>query len=327
MEAKEVLVIVLVFLFCISGSALAGEPVFGTALAGMGGAGVALTKDVYAAYWNPAGLARINKFSIAPNLAFFTDNPSQLTKWTDYFQGGDQPGEGLKAAAGGIVGFATPRFAINMLGKAALDASPAEGEPGRAEALVIYNSKISMAAPIPLGSRTLALGGTLNYFSGHEYTAGLPEEGTSVDLFSQQVYSGQGQSLDLGAQFDLTDSLWLGITAWNVLGNFQWDESHSLVSLQSTEPRFQAGLAWDRPSFRAAFDWEWDQKKLRRYHLGLAKDFWKLFTIRVGGIIEPEKELVYTGGFSLRLGAFSVNFAANYQEPAWSGTVSMAINM
>ncbi len=299
---------------------------FGTELTGMGGAGVALIKDVYAAVWNPAGLARVNRFSIEPNLSFFTTQPEVLGEYRDYLNGAELPADPLHFEAGGIVGFATPRFAFNMAGQALGVTTPAVGEtPYQSEAALVYNSKVSMAWPLPILGRTLALGTTFNYYSAHKYEAGLTADFADVD--STSTYVGAGRSFDVGAQIDLAGNLRLGLVARDIGGTFEWGRDDFVSRVQPVTPTYQAGLGWDGRSLRAAFDWEWDEADLRRYRIGLAKDFWRLFTIRVGGIIEPEQEPTYTGGLSLRLGAFSLNLAAANQAEAWQATVSMALNM
>lgn len=306
----------------LSTSTSASELFFGTRLAGMGGAGVALTDDVYAAYWNPAGLTRVDKFSIAPNISAFTPDSETIGEWVEYFGGKSSlPSEPATVATGGMFGFATSRFAMNMLGAVKVNAN---GSQESSEALLLYNSKLSMAYPIGLGSRTLSLGGTLNYYNGWVYAASLAEDWQNDSW--RDVFRGQGQSMDFGAQVDLTKSIRLGFVARNLLANYDWSESASLASWQDGAPRYQAGIAWDRPSFQAAFDWEWNQEELRRYRVGFSKDLW-IFTLRLGGIIEPEIEPTYTGGVSLRLGGVSFNMAAAHQDPAWTGTVSMAINL
>lgn len=300
---------------------------FGTEMTGMGGAGVALTKDVYAAVWNPAGLARVNRFSIEPNLSFYTDQPAVLRDLVDYhFSGAELPTEPLHFEAGGMAGFATPRFAINMGGQALGFQTPsAEAASYHAEGVLVYNSKISMALPLPILGRTLAVGTTFNYYAAQKYEAWLDRDFACLDYRFNPA--GTGRSLDVGAQIDLAGNLRVGCVARNIRGNFKWDQDDLVSFVQPVTPTYQAGIGWDGRNLRAAFDWEWNEDDLRRYRIGLAKDFWRVFTVRVGGIIEPEAEPTYTGGFSLRLGALSLNLAAANQADAWRATVSMALNM
>lgn len=314
-----VLCCTLIFLCSLVIQVAAEELTFGTDLAGMGGAGVALTDDVYATYWNPAGLTRIKHFSIAPNLAGLVNTPKTVAQWDDYINNdGSRPEEGATALAGGMVGFATSRFAFNMLGQVRVDVAE------EAQGLLLYNSKVSVAYPITLGGRQLSFGGTYNYYSGHLYQT-TPED--LERILEAKTDSKQGFSLDLGVQAQLTSWLSLGFVGRDLYGHYEWGADHPLVLLQKPTPSYQGGIGLTGSGLRAAFDWEWDQQDLRRYRVGLAKDFWKIFTIRAGGILEPGQETTYTSGLSLRIGGFSMNTAAALQNETWSATVALAVNI
>ena len=55
---------------CTSQAQAVEFAVVGARAAGMGGAGVAVTSDAYAAYWNPAGLAMTNTIDIRVGASF-----------------------------------------------------------------------------------------------------------------------------------------------------------------------------------------------------------------------------------------------------------------
>ena len=58
-------ILICFFLSLVATPAVAVEfAVVGPRAAGMGGAGVAVTTDAYATYWNPAGLAMVKSMDI-----------------------------------------------------------------------------------------------------------------------------------------------------------------------------------------------------------------------------------------------------------------------
>lgn len=198
---------------------------------GMGGAGVATSSDANAAYWNPAGLSRVEKKELAAmhtslsldrNYNFFSVALPSKKKNQTY-------------------GFSLHRFSVSGIPETRIYESDDVDGNGRFDDPVLVGDQqlaggdYDFANPNP--SRLTAPVRIFSYFEDSESRYSLSaakslndklRAGISVNFLEQKLFTekADGIGLDFGLQYDYTDRVRFGFALKDVFESLDWTTGH-----------------------------------------------------------------------------------------------------
>jgi len=273
-----------------------GQLNLGAKPVGLGNAMTAMSGDVNALYYNPAGLVSVR--NIQGHL-FATQSLNEINQMT---VGGTLPLEF------GTFGIGWTNYGVDGI---SLGANPAALTTGSFGQSVTY---FSLA--VPFGD--WSWGATLKYFSAAGTGAGLSNAGAS------------GYDLDLGMQTMLTSDLRFGLLLKNLLPSSPGNSMGSLVYQTGTTEGFlgslHAGLAYEFYKKQLIFSGEVIGYEANQYPIGYALGadfkFTKTLTLRgsystvpvpagVGMRTANDQAGSFGMGVGYRMGDFSLDYAYN----------------
>jgi hypothetical protein len=252
--------LIILFLMITSASIAFGEefPYIykGVRPMGMGGAFVAVSDDANALFYNPAGLARIDRFSVSILPLEAESGKNSLDIYSDISDTDfDDPqetadflrqyiGDRAHLAVNLFPYFSMPRFAFCLFGTARVDL-----EVDNRQSPTVYTNAVSdVGAGVgyahPLLDDALSLGASLKF----DHRESLAENYSYVDLTSDDLedlikddrQKGNGVLLDLGAMYSFKeigfDNVRVGMCA-NNLGN------SSLGDAEDLDPHVDLGVS------------------------------------------------------------------------------------
>jgi len=197
----------------------------------MGGAFVAIANDVTAAYYNPAGAAKIGAISGKLSLGGSANNLDQMTAAignpSKFLQDNFNKNVSFNGNLDGIVGFASNKFGLAAVVQGALDMTkPAGSVSPSGNGTVTEDITLTLAhsfdvpgLSVPyfsLGS--IDVGINAKYIIGQMYS----EAPTGVTNFSETIANASGTAFDIGAAANLTSMVKAGIVFRNIVGSENW---------------------------------------------------------------------------------------------------------
>lgn len=271
----------------------------------MGGAYTAVSSDISALLFNPAGIGQhfldvtVNGASSSPeslnNLQIIlTEEPSaaDLEKLKD----------GITLSSG-LAGAGLGPFAV----VAVVDGSYNVQDLGLFKVVTSQVTKEAVGglgfriAKAPLGAGDLRIG-----FAAHALDSVVSTRTIANGEYTDtQEITGKGFKLSVGALANITPWVTLGVSAHNLAGNMEWEDG-SKVAL---EPVYTAGAAVKVPFLGIVLAADADNQSNVRFGAETTLLF-NLISLRVGQATDKDGLTTTTGGFSLNLGPVSAGVAA-----------------
>ncbi len=277
---------------------------------GMGGAFVAVSDDVNALFYNPAGLAdikstRINLFPLELSIgqegydlyddqcSVDFDNEQEVAAFLR-----DHLGEQAHLALNLTASYEMPRYAFCLLGSYKANLSVHDRQFPKLNADVVLDVGGATGYAHPFLDDRLLLGANLKYIDRHSldkpYSAAELTASKISKLIEDDMQSGRGAMLDLGLIYKIIDpyhshydtQVNFGVVAVNALGG-------DLGKARDEDAHLDVGLAvhTDVGITKATFavdyvdllyQLEHDKEWAKRLHLGAEFRFPRYFTIRCG---------------------------------------------
>lgn len=290
-----------------------GKPVGGRALA-MGQAFVALADDPYAVFWNPAGLSQLSRNIFGMSL----DVGNQSNLDTEKFVR-QEPLQGRKLT---FLSFAAPEGAIFFRPLSNFQTHTDLGNDSWEEnEIKIYALGLSITN-VYGKDKNLLTGINLNYLNGRLAVA------KKVADPLVKLSDGNGFSLDLGAIYQATPVLNLGISVNNFPG-YLWWEGYNYDRLPVV---FRSGIGVKLSSF-VTFSSDYEKKfyrspnpeTKRSYHFGLEQSLLNTIFLRAGLYgedLNDTDKLHYTFGIGYSYQNYNLDLALDKTRRNDSGKQS-----
>ena len=305
----------------------------GARAAGMGGSFTALGLDATTIHWNPAALGRISE----PEIVLMHSNQfNNLLKydsghfvWPDIGSGSLGLGY-IRLATGDI--FFTENLRYYDWG---LDNLPGTGDTGEGDG--IHN----------LGERIIYDPGRLKVVNDAEQAFFLSfarqittrlAMGGNIKYLWQSVgkYSSSGWGFDLGAIYDLTPRLTLGLNVQDVFGTIvHWSTGHSDTRTINVRPGIAYRIDWSslHSQFNLASDADIRFDNIKQncdfnvgrasfdLHLGFEYWLYEMVALRIGS-----EQKSFTAGAGLRISFFAVDYAFSGFELGNTHRISLTLH-
>ncbi len=280
---------------------------------------MAAADDLYAAFHNPAGLADV---TFEAGFAASAGSPDEgmpvarlLTLIQEAFSRPDDP-QPVRGRVGVLGAVALRGSAIALSADANVDLVPSSQGPAAAGQLV-STVTLASARRIPLGAwgASLALGSAVRLL--HVRSLRIPPPGAEGEADSAHLWTGQGFSLDMGAQLKLGDWLSMGVFARDLAGALTWAPSPrpALPPGPQSNPweairdGWVAGVAVGGPATGVGLAGE--LRADGSWSVGFEQWlFDRLLAVRMGRRREADGQLAHSVGLGLRLGPFRADVAA-----------------
>lgn len=213
---------------------------------GMGRAFTALADDATSAYWNPAGLALLERTEIHSTMsALSMDRTSSFISCA------------LSLTNRSSLAFSWSRYGdTNIIGRDIDGVFTRNYEKSQNTFVISYGRSMS---------DRLFIGANLKYFSNH--------------LFD---YDGSGTGFDLGALIIPTPRIRMGIVVQDISGNLAWDTNLETIEKIPLVTRVGLTTMPFSPVFKICFDYEKINGMNALFHYGLEMDLLKSLQIRAG---------------------------------------------
>lgn len=330
-RTRSVAVALVLTLALFVGTAAASPPTeYGARAYGMGGAYTGAADDIASLVYNPAGLAG-SSFEIS--LGVGSDSLKDLRTFQQILDekfGDDELKFGLSTLGGMSLG----RFGVGVAadGSAVVQTDCSGGADLCAEA--DYMAQVLLgaafdAAKLPLKLADLKLGASVARLEGRTLSHTRSDNGDGTYHGVTVDKRGQGFALNLGATFNASEIVSIGLAAQNVYSTITWtgtrtegdydQDDHGtptetrLAEEKSNLPAvFRAGVAVRPPALGATLAADIASDGTLRF--GVEKGlFLNAVNVRVGQIIS-EEENTTTAGIGFNLGPVHLNLAAGSSD-------------
>lgn len=333
-RTRSVAVALVLTLALFVGTAAASPPTeYGARAYGMGGAYTGAADDIASLVYNPAGLAG-SSFEIS--LGVGSDSLQDLRTFQQILDekfGDDELKFGLSTLGGMSLG----RFGVGVAadGSAVLQTDCSGGADLCAEA--DYMAQVLLgaafdAAKLPLKLADLKLGASVARLEGRTLSHTRSDNGDGTYHGVTVDKRGQGFALNLGATFNASEIVSIGLAAQNVYSTITWtgtrtegdydQDDHDAVGTPTETPLaeeksnlpavFRAGVAVRPPALGATLAADIASDGTLRF--GVEKGlFLNAVNVRVGQIIS-EEENTTTAGIGFNLGPVHLNLAAGSSD-------------
>jgi hypothetical protein len=275
---------------------------------GMGGAGTAVSSDANAAYWNPAGLSRIQQKEFA---AMHTS--LSLDRNYNFFSLA-LPGkkEGL------VYGFSVHRFSVSGIPETKVYELDDVDRNGRFDDPVLVGDnqlvggRYDDANPNP--NRATAPVRIFSYFEDSESRYSLSaakklsnklRAGLSVNFLEQKLFTekADGMGMDFGLQYDYTDRVRFGFALKDAFESLSWSTGHRdeipLTAVLGGSVRLKSDIL-------LAADVQKKERENFAVRFGAEKWFMKNYGLRLG-----MNDGEFTVGASAKMNEWSFDYAYN----------------
>ncbi|KAF0135051.1 MAG: hypothetical protein FD145_189 [Candidatus Saganbacteria bacterium] len=335
---KKVILAILLVFFVVSTSH--GQYLIGARAAGMGGAGVAASRDLTAAYYNPAAMMKTGQLGFEAslgaaysdiaelsNLLNSTSNPAKII--TDNFAKKIDIYTGL----GGLLGFSANKIGITVLPNLQMEVNKeANALAAGVGANLNYQGIITLGRSFQfMGLSSVDLGANIKYLGGNNGSAIVALVGIdSVGV--KTVTNSSGFGLDVGAlmSFDIpaVTSLSVGIVGRDLFETINdkiqtWDLNASFGAQTFTETQradttatravnstYAIGASGSIPAvgLLVAADYEMG-KNFSNTHMGMEYPVIGNFVTLRAGIASGTNLSMTTFGAKLSIPIFAINVA------------------
>ena len=253
--------------------------VIGARAIGMGEAFVAVADNPDAVYWNPAGLAKVQKNSLAVGFNIQTaarkeDLNEVLSK--DPLKGGKLLYLSFAGSQGGL----SWRPLSNFKRSVYTENLTTNTQSWETKEIRVNAFLLSLAVPY---TDKMDVGFNINYLSGNLGVSSKSKTGGVWNEPSANVSSGYGFGVDMGLMYKLTPFMNLGVMMQNLAAYIYWDD----YARDKLPFNLRVGTAFKMTNL-LTFAYDFEKRfypkadGMEVYHLGLEQLLFKVVAVRVG---------------------------------------------